>query len=49
MEDKSSHENIKALSPFYDKKVFLVENQCKTPIYSFSIKSIFYDKMDLRR
>ena len=28
---KSSHENEKALSPFYYKKYFLIENKCKTP------------------
>ena len=26
------HQNKKALSPFYDKKIFLAENECKTPI-----------------
>ena len=25
-----------------------MENECKTPSYSFSIKKMFYDKMDLR-
>ena len=28
---KSSHENKKVLSPFYHKKIFLTENECKTP------------------
>ena len=40
----SSHKNKKALSSFYRKKVFLIENEY---IYSFSIKNISYDKMDL--
>ena len=28
----SSHENKKALSPFCHKKIFLIENECKTLI-----------------
>ena len=45
----SSHENEKALSPFYHKKIFLLEKDCKTPIsYIFSQKYLFYDKMDSR-
>ena len=27
-----SYENKKILSPFNHKKIFLIENQCKTPI-----------------
>ena len=44
-----SHENKKVLkkSPLYNKKIFLIENKCKAP-YSFFIKNIFFDKMDLR-
>ena len=32
---KSSHQNKKTLSPFYQKKVFLIENECKTPWVSY--------------
>ena len=28
----SPHQNKKALSPFYHKKIFLIENECKTPL-----------------
>ena len=42
-----SHENKKVLSPLYNKKIFLIENKCKAT-YSFFIKNIFFDKMDLR-
>ena len=31
-ENKSSHEDKKALSPFYHEKIFLIENECKKPI-----------------
>ena len=50
-QDISSHQNKKAVSPFYQKKIFLIENKCTPPmgvLHSFSIKNIFYDKMDLR-
>ena len=43
-----SHENKKALSPFYHKKYFLWKMNVRHPtgfLLSFSIKNIFYDKM----
>ena len=45
-----SHENKKTLSPFYYEKTFLIENECEAlgVLHSFSIKNIFYDKVDLR-
>ena len=46
MSSKSPHENEKALSPSY-KKIFLIENERKGALLSFSIKNIFYGKMDL--
>ena len=42
----------KTLSPFYHKIIFLIENEYKAPIgilQSFSVKNIFYDKIDFRR
>ena len=42
--------NKKALSPFYYKKIFFIENECKHPmgvLHSFFTKNIIYDKMDL--
>ena len=46
----SSHENKKVLSPFYHEKIFLIQNErtLENECTSFSIKNIFYDKMDLR-
>ena len=46
----SSHQNKKALSPFYQKKYFWLKMNVRNKgvLHSFSIKSIFYDKMDLR-
>ena len=47
----SSHENKKALSPFYHKKYFWQNMNVRHPIFvlhSFSIKNIFYYKIDLR-
>ena len=46
----SSHQNKKALSPFYHKKYFWLKMNVRNKgvLHSFSIKSIFYDKMDLR-
>ena len=42
----SSLENEKALSPFYHKKIFLMEKECKTPISCiFYQKYLLYDKM----
>ena len=38
----SSQENLKASSPFYHKKVFLIENECKVP-YRY-LTFIFYQK-----
>ena len=37
---KSSHENKNVLSPFYHKKIFLTENECKAPYGCFT----FYQK-----
>ena len=39
-----SHENKKTLSQFYHKNIF----DRKRILHSFSLKNIFYDKMDLR-
>ena len=47
----SPHENKKALSPFYHEKYFWQKMNLRHPIdvlYSFSIKNIFDNKMDLR-
>ena len=45
----SLHKNKKALSPFYHKKIFLMENEHPLGVlHLFSIKNIFHDKMDLR-
>ena len=41
-----SRENKKALSPFYQKKI-LIENELGV-LHSFSMKHIFYGKMNLR-
>ena len=30
------------------QKTFLIENECKATLYSFSIKNIFHGKIDLR-
>ena len=38
-----SHENKKALSPFYHENIFDMG-----VLHSFSIKNIFYNKMELR-
>ena len=46
---KSSHENKRALSRFY-QKIFLIGNELSYPmgiLHSFSIKNI-YDKIDLK-
>ena len=32
---RSPHENKKALRSFYNKKIFLIENECKTPFKVF--------------
>ena len=45
------HMKIKNLQSILSLKIFLMENECKTPIGChtlFSIKNIFYDKIDLR-
>ena len=39
------HENKKALSPFYYKKIFLIENERKTP--DGCLTFIFYRKIFL--
>ena len=48
----SSHENKKALCPFYHKKMFLIENECKAPVgccLTFIFyQQYFYDKIDLK-
>ena len=44
------HMKIKKPEVHFIIKIFLIENQCKTPplgvLHSFSIKNIFHDKMD---
>ena len=45
------HQNKKALSPLYNKKYFndiIIKKYPMGVLHSFSIKNIFYDKMDLR-
>ena len=47
----SPHENKKTLSPFYHKNYVSQKKNVKHSIgilHSFSIKTIFYDKIDLR-
>ena len=39
------HKNLKYILP---QTIFLIENECKTPFHSFSIKNIVYDEMGLR-
>ena len=44
-----SHGNKKAVSPFYHKKYFWHQMNVRQPyvvLHSFSIKNIFYDKID---
>ena len=51
VESKLSHENKKALSPFYHEKYFLWKINVRHPqgvLHSFFIKNIFYDKMDFK-
>ena len=38
----SSHENKKALSSFYHKKIFLIESECKTPYGCHLLSKIFF-------
>ena len=48
--ESSSLKNKKVLSPFYYKKIFLIENECKTPIGCLTFifyQKYFYDKIDL--
>ena len=45
------HMQIKKPKINFIIEIFLIENECKTPyrcVISFSIKTIFYDKMELR-
>ena len=47
----SPHQNKKAVSLFYHRKYFWGKMNARHPVgvlHSFSIKNIFYDKMDLR-
>ena len=49
--DISPHQNKKAISQFYHKKYFWLKMNVRYPmgvLQSFSIKNVFYDKMDLR-
>ena len=47
----SSNENKKSLKPVLSKKIFLIENECKTSYGCFTFtfyQEYFYDKMGLR-
>ena len=48
MELYKAHIKIKKPYAHFSIKIFLIENECKTPLNSFSIKNIFKDKMGLR-
>ena len=39
------HQNKEAWSPFYHKKIFLIENECKTPAFYILFLIIKYLQM----